>query len=313
MRVERTTLLVVALLALLPSAGLCQDVSLDISIRLSTSNAHEVVRVSLNNTLPHAIEEFSYELPGDAKSIAVYDEEGNLSTQVLRSSTLLITSRFRSPVKPGETRSLTIEFDSSELVRIEGGGYLFSALFSQPKGSARGFVLKVTLPPGMGLPTPISASPSTDIAPLPDEVISDGTSTTFLWQPPPGKDLAVLIRYVPLAEPVAPASPLLERSQLLLLLGSFVLLLALGAYLLWSRARAAGEPGTGFMREDERAVIDIVRGNEGVAQRRIVDLTGFSKAKVSKIVSELERRGIIRVERVGRRNKLFLTDKFKKM
>ncbi len=67
------------------------------------------------------------------------------------------------------------------------------------------------------------------------------------------------------------------------------------------------------MKDDERIIIDLVQENDGIVQMRLCDHTGFSKAKVSKIVSEMEKRKIVRVERVGRRNKLFLSEEFKNM
>jgi predicted transcriptional regulator len=62
------------------------------------------------------------------------------------------------------------------------------------------------------------------------------------------------------------------------------------------------------LNEAERIVIDIVRkqGKDKVDQRKIVAQSGFSKAKVSRIIRSLESRGVISVEKIGRKNRISL-------
>ena len=58
---------------------------------------------------------------------------------------------------------------------------------------------------------------------------------------------------------------------------------------------------------EERKVIHIVKRAGGkINQKVIVRETDFSKAKVSRLVKNLERRGIIRVEKIGRTNIIYL-------
>ncbi|NPA38725.1 MAG: hypothetical protein GXN99_02940 [Candidatus Nanohaloarchaeota archaeon] len=61
--------------------------------------------------------------------------------------------------------------------------------------------------------------------------------------------------------------------------------------------------------EDEKKVIDAIKElGQGCKQKDVVKLTGFSKAKVSRIIEELKNRNVIEVERVGKHNKLYLKD-----
>ncbi len=61
---------------------------------------------------------------------------------------------------------------------------------------------------------------------------------------------------------------------------------------------------------DERKVIDcLLTGNGEKMQRKIVYETNFSKAKVSRLISDLKHRGIIDVEERGRTNRIFLKKK----
>ncbi len=304
---------------LYPVAG--QRVSYEITITLSENQAHEAVKITLNNTGTFPFEDFSYLLPADATGIKVYDSAGSLSPDIATGDAIVITSNFRSPLQPGTEETLTIEFDTFELVSIVEGEHIFSALFSPPGGSSQ-LGLRISLPRGMGLPNPISSGARTDIAPLPDQTISDGTTTTFVWNVDPADELAVFIRYSPLIQssttlPAAVTTtftpvPQKEDSKIYwLFVPLFIAIFLIGYY----RFRGGGdglENKTEFMKDDERIIIDLVRENAGIVQKRLGDHTGFSKAKVSKIISELERRKIVRVERVGRRNKLFLSEEFKK-
>ncbi|MEM5801181.1 MAG: hypothetical protein QW350_02245 [Candidatus Aenigmatarchaeota archaeon] len=68
------------------------------------------------------------------------------------------------------------------------------------------------------------------------------------------------------------------------------------------------------LNEAERMVVEILQSQpeEEVDQRKIVNLSGFSKAKVSRIIQSLEERGVIESIRYGRKNKIKLKKKFVK-
>ncbi len=51
-------------------------------------------------------------------------------------------------------------------------------------------------------------------------------------------------------------------------------------------------------------VYDIIRNTDRVFQYKIVEKTGFSKAKVSRILNTLKKRGVIEIERKGMGNKI---------
>jgi uncharacterized membrane protein len=59
-------------------------------------------------------------------------------------------------------------------------------------------------------------------------------------------------------------------------------------------------------------IVDIIKkeNKEEVDQRRIVGESGFSKAKVSRIIQSLEERGVVESERIGRKNKIRLIRRF---
>ncbi len=62
------------------------------------------------------------------------------------------------------------------------------------------------------------------------------------------------------------------------------------------------------LTDDERVVVALISNSEGVTQDSIRFKTGFSKSKVSALLSELEKKDIIMREKLGRTYKLFISD-----
>jgi uncharacterized membrane protein len=66
------------------------------------------------------------------------------------------------------------------------------------------------------------------------------------------------------------------------------------------------------LSEDEALLLEIIRENEGITQDSLRFRTGFSKSKVSALLLNLEKKGIITRERLGRTYKVFIADWIKK-
>ena len=65
-----------------------------------------------------------------------------------------------------------------------------------------------------------------------------------------------------------------------------------------------------ILKSDEKAVVEsVLKHGSGVNQKIIVRDSGYSKAKVSKVLKSLGERGLVRLERIGRGNKVYLLDK----
>ena len=66
------------------------------------------------------------------------------------------------------------------------------------------------------------------------------------------------------------------------------------------------------LSEDERLLLDMIGESEGVTQDSIRFKTGFSKSKVSALISEMEKKDILSREKLGRTYKVFISDWLKK-
>lgn len=285
-------------LAVLPSVSAQEILSYNISVWLKDYTAHEEISVMIFNQEYFPLRTFSYALKGDALDIEVSDPEGELDVNKTRTAEgTIIQSRFREPLQPNASTVLRVKFSLTNAVSKAGEGYVFSPVFSLPSGTEE-FSLRVRLPEGMSLPRPVSgASGFTDVAPLPDKVSSDGRAIILEWNRFGTEgDFAVYIRY---ARPYA-------RGKEWYAVGFLLVLAAGGYYLLKSKRRKPEAKGVG---DDEERVLNLIKAKEGIVQKEIADITGFSKAKVSMIVSSLERQGLIRKERVGLKNRLYLAEK----
>jgi len=87
-----------------------------------------------------------------------------------------------------------------------------------------------------------------------------------------------------------------------------IFILIVGMIIIYKKLPKKTELVLSVLNEGERMIVDIIRkeGQERVDQRKIVSSSGFSKAKVSRIVQGLQGRGVVDVERTGRKNRVSL-------
>lgn len=90
------------------------------------------------------------------------------------------------------------------------------------------------------------------------------------------------------------------------------LVLLLGIAMIYVKISKKSSLLLSVLNEPEKIVVNYLskEGGKNVDQRKIVQESGFSKAKVTRILQSLEARGIVTMERVGRKNKINLKKKF---
>jgi len=113
-------------------------------------------------------------------------------------------------------------------------------------------------------------------------------------------------------EPIS--SKFIPEDLVYILIFVLILIVIVGTLFIFRKVSKKSELVLSVLNEPERLLIDIIRKEKKkqVDQRRIVSLSGFSKAKVSRIIQSLKERGIVETERIGRRNKIILKKKFMK-
>ncbi len=277
--------------------------SYDVSLALRDLELHEQITIRFINTESFPLEHFSYVFDGEVRNLLVYDEAGPLESEVRteRDGRTSISSRLRKPLEPGDSYALTFEFDTSGYVNAYPDFSEFSIVLRLPRNT-ESFNMKLKLPEGALLPRPLKEPLRTsDVIPLPDNTYSDGKSVIFEWRRSDVKEFSVYVKYLPKS-----AGQRNYGRIILAILAASALLLA---FYLWRKREVEKIE---YLKEDEQLVIRSIMNEEGIAQKKIQQLTNFSKAKVSKIISDLESRNVVRKEKFGRRNKLYLTKEFKK-
>ncbi len=66
------------------------------------------------------------------------------------------------------------------------------------------------------------------------------------------------------------------------------------------------------LNDDEIRLLEIIRDSEGITQDSLRFRSGFSKSKVSAIIINLEKKGIVSRERIGKTYKVYIGDWLKK-
>jgi uncharacterized membrane protein len=174
--------------------------------------------------------------------------------------------------------------------------------------------MTLTLPENAVLDRPIRKGHTTgsSIYPAPLRMETDGQAITVVWEfrdVNEGDEVALYARY---KRPIRYLVPLMLISA-----GIFLLILG-AAYLLAKKAgrghntririeKTGSEGIEGHLKEDEEQVMNVLKLKEGSCEQGTLRIaTGFSKAKISGLLKEMEERKIIIKEKRGKKNLVFI-------
>ncbi|RMF89871.1 MAG: winged helix-turn-helix transcriptional regulator [Methanobacteriota archaeon] len=306
----------IALLVVLVSFGgvLAQEiVSYHADIDVSGQVLVESVSISIRNNHETALRRLTYPFSGQVRGLKTFDESGGLESEVkVRGGKSYVTTILRDPLGLDENTTIRYEFEDPAAVSSFNGTYILSTSFPL-LANVKTFELSLRLPEGSGV-----VDPDVDIVPAPTEITSDGRAVILRWMASNPSEFRVFVRYrmfapsTPLPTPPdGGGAPLLEDPALQLSLSVLLLLIFAGLLAIRIRSRPRIEEKIEVLKEDEQLILKIVSEEEGIEQREIQRRTDFSKTKVSKILAELERRGAIRKEPMGKKNKIYLAEKLK--
>ena len=199
-------------------------------------------------------------------------------------------------------RVLNLKFTSKENVKEIEKNLFFSADVKTPQ-DVKKMVVKVILSEGYVLINePKVPTVLVPFSPRDGKEGSDGRKIFVEWEREgvkKGEGISVAVTY----ESIKPISQFHEN-YVLLAIGVF---LVVAVILIGSRTKKIEVVAPNILKEDERKVIEIIKERGGMCKQRvIVRETDFSKAKVSRIIKELEERGIVTTEKAGRSKKVYL-------
>lgn len=300
------------LLLLIPSLALAQGIKeYSVSAQVEGRSLNEMITITIVNNHDTDMLELNYPFNGRLVDLITYDSTGGLeSHSTYKAGKTYVTTKFRRPIGTNETAVVNYEFKTSDIITEFNNTHILSTTYSL-LANVKSFSLEVTLPEGMLLTEGVS------VVPKPAAVDSDGRHVILRWGETNPTEFRVYVNY----EPLIQERVIKEEggNEYLVYLLALLVLVAVGIYLKgWRVLKPISKIVKGdvsekidILKEDEQAILKLVMEEDGMDQRKIQEITDFSKAKVSKIISELEKRGAVRKEQVGRRNKIYLAEKLR--
>jgi uncharacterized membrane protein len=201
---------------------------------------------------------------------------------------------------------INIDYVSDDSVRNRDGYFLYADSFKMDDDVKTLSVL-VKLPEATGLSEPIenSYSPS-------DALIgSDGRRLVINWinnDLKEGDMFDVSIAFEKTGDIIPSGFPI--EYILVVIIVSFSAFSLFYQFYLKNRGVKVILP---VLKSDEKTIFNtIMKHGSGVNQKVIVRDSGYSKAKVSKVLNSLKERGLVKLERIGRSNKVYIEKNFEK-
>lgn len=202
---------------------------------------------------------------------------------------------------------IIVTYKSDGKVSKRDNYFLFTDSFKLTTDTNTVFVL-VKLPEGTGLKEPIENSYSPEGA----LIGSDGRRTTISWQKnnlKEGETFDVSVGFENIGEVVTSSIPL----EVIVIILIIIALTFIIFYRFYLRKENGVKMIFPILKKDEKMIFDtIMKHGSGVNQKIIVRDSGYSKAKVSKMLTSLKERGLVKLERLGRSNKVYIEKKFEK-
>ena len=196
-----------------------------------------------------------------------------------------------------EKNQLTLTFNTQSVVKEVDGRLKFNANYGFLQTN-RTFVL-IKLPQYSILSEDIA---NKSFSPPEGKIISDGKTIAVFWEMEniPEGNLQFSVSYFP-----GPEIP----TFLVIGLTVIIIIVMVGVVVYARRRQQPAQVIETVLNQDEKTIVDILKQKEGKAlQKALVKESGFSKAKISRIVKDMKERGIVNIEPVsGRENRIILT------
>jgi len=194
-----------------------------------------------------------------------------------------------------------LKFETRDNIRKRGEYYEFESTYLVDFPVERAFAI-IYLPETATLKTNISNESYT---PRYGKILSDGKHIMVYWEKEnikAGDDLKFSITYkMPLG-----AESFYDVAMMVIVAVVLIVVIAVG-YVSRLHKESSVKVVMPLLKEDEKRIVEILTQHNGQAiQKVLVRESDFSKAKVSRLVTNLKERGIVDVEHIGRTNKVTL-------
>jgi len=202
-----------------------------------------------------------------------------------------------------EKNVLKLGFNVRDAVKRKGNNYEFLANYAVSLPIKR-TVSMIKLPENSILAYEVV---NRSYFPRDGETLTDGRHIMIYWEKEnltPEDNLQFSVLYTMSGA----REPLYNYIIVFLTLIVIIIMVGITVYLKKERRTKSMDVVTSVLNDDERCIVNILNKREGKClQKVLVRESGFSKAKVSRLVKNLKERGIIKLEPVsGRENRVLL-------
>jgi uncharacterized membrane protein len=238
-------------------------------------------------------------VPEGSEILSVRDSYGELTYTASSNRGIKIDFSFDVPVKQGEERIVIINLFTDSLV-TKKDGYFEYLLVLTPKSDIPDFEHVLKLPSDAELYSP---KESFSLIVPEGGVAEDGTIT---WK----VKLYANMPEVFLARYRTDDSDN-WRTVLLVFFGIFAVIVSgiLVKRAITVRQQKKTLDSLSILNERERRVLEVIVKKEGIKQYELLDELGYTKASLSKILTRLEARGLVRKKKFGKVNRLYPGEK----
>ncbi|MBI5072687.1 winged helix-turn-helix transcriptional regulator [Candidatus Woesearchaeota archaeon] len=244
-----------------------------------------------DNTIPVATGSLTFAL--DAEIEAIRDSYGSIEyAETDLEDSKKISFTFTIPINPGESRILTVQTKTHNIVEKEG--YFEYLLVVVPPKEIPSFIHILKLNKDVVLK---STTAGTII--VPDATITETDEYTIIeWDASLEKDkpTVFLVRF---SEDIG-INYWKWFGIIVILIAIGVLGGVTGSRVYHHRKQKKALKATNILNEREKAVLNIIIKNPDIRQYEVVKQLGYTKSNMSKIMKRLEFRGLIQVKKEGK-------------
>ena len=283
----------------MPALVLAQVQYYGIDATLSDSGRSSV-KIAL--TFQNPVNSFNFSVLGKVENFNATSNAGPISCSVSASG---ISSVGCTMNLTQDKRTIELYYETNDFVKNLDGKQFFDTDFSINENIVK-ISASIRLPEGTALvegniPNRLSFSQNAT-------TVSDGRRIIVLWSLDNISNTTPL-RFQVLYEKVSQSSFLAAWPYIV----SGVAIIVIVVFLAYRYIRKPEKMVLSVLDEYERKVVGIINSAGGeVNQKKIVQETNLSKAKISRVIKSLVDRGVVEIERMGRTNKIkLLKKKFK--
>lgn len=297
----KALLILLLIFSITPHAHAVEYRSYKIIAEVAEDAVYEELVITLLNDGSSELTSGTVSVPQGSEILSVRDSYGELVYAATDEKGLRIDFSFDVPVKQGEERLIIINLLTSSLV-TKKEGYFEYLLVLTPKSDISDFEHVLKLPSDAELYSP---KESFSLVVPEANVTGDGTIT---WK----VNLYANMPEVFLARYKTGASDTWRNAALVLLAACALGILGIGANKARTRIKQKKTlDSLSILNERERQVLEVIVKKEGMRQYELLEELGYTKASLSKILTRLEARGLVRKKKFGKVNRLYPGEKLK--